>query len=598
MPRPVSRTRIISAGAGAAVTVAALAFALNPPSEVDPLGTLGRASAMAPPAVPEAAAAPPVAFGVEGVDLSAVGYRGPDPTAVTLGSLSKPFSALPTERAADIRDRIARATPHLHGLHQAKNLLKKSLPRHDDHVRAAKEAVARAQSAREASTAELAAVRARVEEPRADAPDEGGPDERPGADVDPAPPGVDAGVPGRARPDLVGGPAAGDGQSRPAGGDADPGDRRADAAQGQGDRKAADNGADPAAPGAAGAGKHDGKHDGKTPKDGKPGAGKGAAGDGPAGKSEAGGQQKGAGTPKASRASTTDNGSVKVAAASTSAPSGVQLASAPRDDDAPAQVDPAGGGEAPRGDAPEPGAAPAPPADPAIPAAPVIPTEPQVNPAAEVGKLVVLAKAEATAMKAEAAHADAVADLEARRQRREAYRAATAAAEHEVWRLDAHIRWLQHELWLAQRQMPSAGNWLVIEERKDAETPIVEVRGFRVHKSLEHSVRQLVDSAAAAGIDLKGKAYRPVSRQIELRRQNCGTSDYDIFHKPSSQCSPPTAKPGRSLHEMGLALDFRNGPNGITSRRDPAFQWLARHAPSYGLYNLPAEPWHWSVTGQ
>ncbi|MEY2426157.1 MAG: hypothetical protein QOI61_1729, partial [Actinomycetota bacterium] len=35
----------------------------------------------------------------------------------------------------------------------------------------------------------------------------------------------------------------------------------------------------------------------------------------------------------------------------------------------------------------------------------------------------------------------------------------------------------------------------------------------------------------------------------------------------------------------------------ITSRSNPAFKWLAANAKTYGLYNLPSEPWHWSTNG-
>jgi len=380
MPRLAPRHRILSAGAAAVVTATALGLALSPPSDVDPLGALGRANASSP-AVPQAeAAATPAAFGVAGVDLARLGYRGPDLGSVTLESLSAPFSQLPTERAADIRDRIARATPHLQALHQAKNLLAKAVPAQDHHVNAAKVAVHEADVAFEAAKAELAAVRAAT-----------------------------------------------------------------------------------------------------------------------------------AGTP---------------------------------------------------------------------------------------ADVVVLARAEAAAADADAARLAAWAELEARRERRRGLYAASAAAEHEVWRMDAHVRWLQYEQWLAQGAMPSAGNWLVLEERGTADLPIVEVRGFRVHRALADSVRQLVDEAAAAGIALRGTAHRPVTRQIELRRQNCGPTDFDVYEKSPSLCAPPTAKPGRSLHELGLALDVQNGDNPIVSRSDPAFRWLAAHAPSYGLYNLPAEPWHWSITGQ
>ena len=69
------------------------------------------------------------------------------------------------------------------------------------------------------------------------------------------------------------------------------------------------------------------------------------------------------------------------------------------------------------------------------------------------------------------------------------------------------------------------------------------------------------------------------------------------MNSPPSSCSPPTARPGTSLHEQGLAIDFTNNGRLITSRSDPAFQWLAANAGGYGFRNLPSEPWHWSTTG-
>ena len=88
--------------------------------------------------------------------------------------------------------------------------------------------------------------------------------------------------------------------------------------------------------------------------------------------------------------------------------------------------------------------------------------------------------------------------------------------------------------------------------------------------------------------------------QVQLRSQNCGVRYYDVFVKSSSECSPMTAVPGRSMHERGLAIDFyRKRADGsqaaIAGTR--AFRWLDRHAHKYGLYNLPSEPWHWSTTG-
>ena len=101
----------------------------------------------------------------------------------------------------------------------------------------------------------------------------------------------------------------------------------------------------------------------------------------------------------------------------------------------------------------------------------------------------------------------------------------------------------------------------------------------------------------ADGISLSGGGYRSSSGQIQTRRNNCGTSNYDVYQKSPSQCSPPTARPGSSMHERGLAIDFTYNGRIINSRSSPAYQWLNANAARYGFYNLPSEPWHWSVNG-
>jgi LAS superfamily LD-carboxypeptidase LdcB len=126
---------------------------------------------------------------------------------------------------------------------------------------------------------------------------------------------------------------------------------------------------------------------------------------------------------------------------------------------------------------------------------------------------------------------------------------------------------------------------------------IVSVRGIRVHKSIADNLAGLLSAAEGDGISLSGWGYRDSSRQIELRRQNCGPTNYDIYQKSPSACRPPTARPGQSLHERGLAVDFTYGGRTIQSRSSPAFQWLRANAARYGFYNLPSEPWHWSVDG-
>lgn len=55
------------------------------------------------------------------------------------------------------------------------------------------------------------------------------------------------------------------------------------------------------------------------------------------------------------------------------------------------------------------------------------------------------------------------------------------------------------------------------------------------------------------------------------------------------------AQPGYSNHQMGLALDLRC--NGGIFEGSPCFAWMQANGASYGMFNLPSEPWHWSVSG-
>ncbi|CAN5758553.1 hypothetical protein BH24ACT2_BH24ACT2_00680 [soil metagenome] len=127
--------------------------------------------------------------------------------------------------------------------------------------------------------------------------------------------------------------------------------------------------------------------------------------------------------------------------------------------------------------------------------------------------------------------------------------------------------------------------------------PIVSVSGVRVSSQIADQLRALLDDAAADGHAFSGGGYRDPSAQVALRRSNCGSSDYAVYSMPASQCSPPTARPGASMHEQGLAVDFTYNGSLITSRSDPGFIWLDANAASFGFYNLPAEPWHWSTNG-
>ncbi|CAB4798545.1 unannotated protein [freshwater metagenome] len=136
---------------------------------------------------------------------------------------------------------------------------------------------------------------------------------------------------------------------------------------------------------------------------------------------------------------------------------------------------------------------------------------------------------------------------------------------------------------------PSSGGSTVVPH-----PPLTTVNGITVATSIAADLRSMLGAASAAGINLGGYGYRDINVQIQLRRQNCGTSDYAIWQMPADSCSPPTARPGLSWHEQGLAIDFQANGSFINSRSNPAFVWLAANAARFGFTNLPSEPWHWS----
>lgn len=123
-----------------------------------------------------------------------------------------------------------------------------------------------------------------------------------------------------------------------------------------------------------------------------------------------------------------------------------------------------------------------------------------------------------------------------------------------------------------------------------------------VSSLISKRVVAMINAAAQDGITLTGSAWRSYERQRELRIrkiyieetdewiQNCP----DIYDSPASSCIIPTATPGNSQHESGLAFDegsISKIGSGLT------FEWLVANAENYGFYNLASEGWHWSMSG-
>jgi septal ring factor EnvC (AmiA/AmiB activator) len=131
---------------------------------------------------------------------------------------------------------------------------------------------------------------------------------------------------------------------------------------------------------------------------------------------------------------------------------------------------------------------------------------------------------------------------------------------------------------------------------------LVTVGGITVAASLGPQLAALLDHARRDGIVLGGHGWRSPEITARLRMTNgCP----DVYESPASSCRVPTARPGESEHEKGLAVDFTYQGQTICFPRpgsrctgNAAFDWLRANAGRYGLYNLPSEAWHWSTTGR
>lgn len=131
---------------------------------------------------------------------------------------------------------------------------------------------------------------------------------------------------------------------------------------------------------------------------------------------------------------------------------------------------------------------------------------------------------------------------------------------------------------------------------------LTSVGGITVSSSIADQLAALLNDARAAGIVLGGYGYRSVETTIRLRKINgCP----DVWESPSWTCDVPTARPGTSMHEKGLATDFSwqgrticfpNPPSACHG--NPAFDWLNANASKYGFYGLSSEAWHFSTNGR
>ena len=154
---------------------------------------------------------------------------------------------------------------------------------------------------------------------------------------------------------------------------------------------------------------------------------------------------------------------------------------------------------------------------------------------------------------------------------------------------DLSARIARDQAALAARNVGGRGN---PGGARPGRVPLRTVRGITVHADIADELDDMLGAAESDGVSMGGWGYRDPEDQARLRRQNCP----DPERSPSSSCRPPTARPGHSMHERGLAVDFTSGGSTLGSG-SAGYRWLRANAARYGFYNLPGEPWHWSTNG-
>jgi hypothetical protein len=101
---------------------------------------------------------------------------------------------------------------------------------------------------------------------------------------------------------------------------------------------------------------------------------------------------------------------------------------------------------------------------------------------------------------------------------------------------------------------------------------------------LRSAVKALVADAARSGVTVTASSTRRTyAQQVALRMSNgCP----DVHTSPASSCKVPTAIPGTSKHESGLAVDFTN--------TDKIIGAVAERAAKYQIHRtVPGERWHY-----
>ncbi|MFP3915598.1 MAG: M15 family metallopeptidase [Actinomycetota bacterium] len=148
---------------------------------------------------------------------------------------------------------------------------------------------------------------------------------------------------------------------------------------------------------------------------------------------------------------------------------------------------------------------------------------------------------------------------------------------------------------------------------------LMEVESCLLERDAAYTLSLLLEEARSAGIYLYAQdCYRSLDAQASAYERRCPVVEEEITKvdpetgketvvevKKNRSCSgPPIARPGRSNHGWGRAIDFSTGRR-VLSCGDAAFAWLQENAGRYGWVHpdwarcgrSTQEPWHWEWGG-
>lgn len=148
-------------------------------------------------------------------------------------------------------------------------------------------------------------------------------------------------------------------------------------------------------------------------------------------------------------------------------------------------------------------------------------------------------------------------------------------------------------------QLQSLSSYTKVIESEDCQSKelrsfdLFNLEGHKLNKFIYFQTKSVLKDARNAGHNIKlNSAFRSCQEQNQLRSSNCSSTSL-----PAESCSPPTEKPGDSLHNYGMAVDFKCEGYPVFGS-SPCYKWLRDNASKYKFLQREEEPWHWSLTGR